>query len=115
MSQNEPLHEDKGSWNPCLAGALNGLAGIFSVWLTGKYFNTSTTFACTSGMLKHLSGPERVAQLCCYIKNAPHIDWQWMFVAGIFLWSMAAALTSGSFKLQAVPDMWAKSFDKKSV
>ena len=32
------------------------------------------------------------------------------FVVGIFLGSLLAALTSGTFKWQGVPDMWAERF-----
>lgn len=109
------MEQDKGAWNPYLAGALSGLVGIFSVWLTGKYFGASTSFVRTAGMIEQLFGPERVAQMSYFVKTVPHIDWQWMFVAGIFIGSMIAALTSGSFKLQAVPDMWATRFGNKSV
>jgi len=106
---------DKGAWNPYLAGALSGLVGIFSVWFAGQYFGASTSFVRTAGMIEQLFGAERVAQMSYYAKTTPHIDWQWMFVVGIFLGSLIAALTSGSFKLQAVPDMWAKRFGKHSV
>lgn len=109
------MEKDKGAWNPYLAGALSGLVGIFSVWAVGQYFGASTSFVRTAGMIEQLFGSERVAQMSYFIKTVPHIDWQWMFVVGIFLGSMIAALTSRSFKLQAVPDMWAKRFGKKSV
>ena len=107
--------QDSGAWSPYLAGALSGLVGIFSVWFAGKYFGASTSFARTAGMIEQLFGPERVARMSYFIKVVPRIDWQWMFVVGIFLGAMIAALNSGSFKLQAVPDMWAERFGKQSV
>lgn len=106
---------DSGAWSPYLAGALSGLVGIFSVWFAGQYFGASTSFVRTAGMIEQLFGPERVAQMDYFIKVAPKIDWQWMFMVGIFLGAMIAALTSGSFKLQAVPDMWAARFGEKST
>jgi uncharacterized protein len=109
------MKRDNGAWSPYLAGALSGLAGVFSVWFAGKYFGASTSFVRTAGMIEQLFGPERVAQMGYFIKVAPRVDWQWMFVAGIFLGSMIAALTSGSFKVQAVPDMWADRFGEKSA
>lgn len=66
-------------------------------------------------MIEQLFGPERVTQMEYFIKIAPRIDWQWMFVVGIFLGAMISALTSGSFKLQAVPDMWAARFGDSST
>lgn len=107
--------QDQGAWSPYLAGALSGLVGVFSVWLSGKYFGASTSFVRTAGMIERVFEPERVAQMSYFTKVAPKIDWQWMFVVGIFLGSLIAAVTSRSFKLQAIPDMWAARFGEKSI
>jgi hypothetical protein len=104
-----------GGWSPYLAGSLSGLVGVFSVWFAGQYFGASTSFVRTAGMIEKLFGPERVAQMDYFVKTAPRIDWQWMFVVGIFLGALIAALTSGAFKLQAVPDMWAERFGAGST
>lgn len=105
---------DKG-WSPYVAGALSGLVGVFSVWFAGQYFGASTSFVRTAGMIEQLFGPERVAHMEYFIKVVPRIDWQWMFVAGIFLGALVSSVTSGSFKFQAVPDMWADRFGEKST
>ena len=109
------MQRNDGGWSPYLAGALSGVVGIFSVLFAGKYFGASTSFVRTAGLIEQLFGPERVAQMDYFIKTAPRIDWQWMFVVGIFLGAMISALTSGSFKLQAVPDMWAERFGARST
>lgn len=109
------MKQDTGGWSPYLAGGLSGVVGVLSVWVAGQYFGASTTFVRTAGLIERLFGPERVAQMDYFIKVAPKIDWQWMFVAGIFLGSLISAMTSGSFRLQAVPDMWAERFGRKSV
>jgi hypothetical protein len=109
------MQQDKGGWSPYLAGALSGVVGVFSVWLAGQYFGASTSFVRTAGMIEQLFGPERVAQMDYFIKTAPKIDWQWMFMVGIFLGALLAALSSGSFKFQAVPDMWAARFGSSST
>jgi len=101
--------EDKG-WNPYLAGALAGLLLILSVWVTGKYFSASNAFVRTAGIMEKIVGPERAAGMDYFTKYLPKIDWEWMFVAGIFLGSFLSATTSGSFLLKAVPDMWQRRF-----
>jgi len=106
--------QDDG-WSPYLAGALSGVVGVLSVWFTGQYFGASTSFVRTAGLIEQLFGPERMAQMDYFIKVAPKIDWQWMFVAGIFWGSLIAAATSGSFRLQAVPEMWAERFGVRST
>jgi hypothetical protein len=107
--------QSSGAWSPYLAGALSGVVGVCSVWFAGKYFGASTSFVRTAGMIEQIFGAERVAEMSYFVKVVPGIDWQWMFVVGILLGSMIAALSSGSFKLQAVPDMWAERFGKQSV
>jgi len=104
------VHREKGQWSPYLAGGLSGLLIVGSVWLTGNYIGASTTFVRSAGMLEKIFSPERVAQLEYFSKTAPVIDWQWMFVAGIVVGSFLSSLFSGSFRLQAVPDMWQESF-----
>jgi uncharacterized protein len=107
--------KDNGGWNPYLAGALAGLVGVFSVWFAGQYFGASTSFVRTAGLIEQLFGSERVAGMDYFIEVVPRIDWQWMFVVGILLGALISSVTSGSFKLQAVPDMWAKRFGAGSV
>jgi uncharacterized protein len=111
--RKEMKRQDDG-WSPYLAGALSGVVGVLSVWFTGQYFGASTSFVRTAGLIEQFFGPERTAQMGYFIKVAPKIDWQWMFVVGIFWGSLIAAVTSGSFKLQAVPEMWAERFGVRS-
>lgn len=105
----EDMQEKKG-WSPYLAGALTGLLIVFSVWFTGKYVGASTTFVRSAGFIEQVFDADRVAQMPYFIKESPKIDWQFMFVIGIFLGALIASTTSKTFKLQAVPPMWAKRF-----
>ena len=106
--------EPKG-WNPYLAGALAGLLLVFSVWFTGKYIGASTTFVRAAGYVEQAFNPERVAALEYFKKELPKIDWQFMFVIGIFFGSLIASTTSKSFKIQAVPTMWETRFGPSRV
>ena len=103
------MEKDKG-WNPYLAGALSGLVSVFSVWFVGKYLGASTTFVRTAGLIEKLFDSDRVARMEYFIREVPQIDWQWMMVFGIMIGSFIAAVTSGSFVWQAVPDMWREQF-----
>jgi len=101
--------DDKG-WSPYLAGALAGIVMILSVWITGKYFGASTTFVRSAGMIEKIFSAERVEKMDYFIKEVPKIEWQWMFVFGIFIGSLISSTTSRSFKWKAVPDMWEDRF-----
>lgn len=109
-----PGEKNDDGWNPYLAGALSGLVSVISVGVAGQFLGASTTFVRTAGMVEKVIAPERVSQLDYFIKTVPKIDWQWMFVVGIFIGALIAAVTSGSFRWQALPDMWQERFGSKS-
>ena len=107
------ISNDKG-WNPYLAGGLSGLVSILSVWIAGHFLGASTTFVRSVGLLENFIAPERVEQMEYFIKTTPKIDWQWMFVVGIFIGALIAALSSKSFKWQGLPVLWQKRFGAES-
>ena len=106
--------EDKG-WSPYLAGALSGVVLILSVWIAGKFFGASTTFVRSAGLIEKLIGAERVAQMSYFVQEVPKIDWQWMFVVGVFVGSLIASTSSGTFQWKPIPDMWEKRFGPNRV
>jgi hypothetical protein len=106
--------ENKG-WSPYLAGALAGIVMILSVWIAGKYFGASTTFVRSAGMIEKVFSAERVEKMDYFIKEVPKIEWQWMFVFGIFVGSLISSTTSRSFKWKAVPDMWESRFGQNKL
>jgi len=101
---------DKNYWSPYLAGACAGLVLVLSVLITGKYFGASTSFVRSAGLIEQFFSADRVAQIEYFSKTTPKIDWQWMFVIGVLFGSLIASKTSGTYKVQAVPDMWQEKF-----
>jgi len=101
--------ESKG-WNPYLAGTLAGLLLIFSVWFTGKYVGASTTFVRSIGLIERVFDSQKVSNMEYFKKELPKVDWQFLFVIGIFFGSLIASTTSKTFRLQAVPDLWEDRF-----
>jgi len=105
----------QSNWHPYVAGSLTGLLISGSLWITGQLFGASSSFVRTAGFIGQQVNPEYVEQSCYFNEVKPKIDWQWMFVLGITLGSFISAITSGSFKLQSVPDMWAKRFGNNPI
>lgn len=101
---------DEKSWSPYVAGALTGIVLILSVWVADKYVGASTTFVRTAGMIEQQFAPDKVKTMEYFIKEKPIVDWQTLFVAGIFIGSLFAAVMFNDFKKQAVPPMWEKRF-----
>jgi len=101
---------DRGAWSPYVAGALSGLLAVASVLVAGKYLGASTSFVRGAGMLEQLFSPEAVATLSYYVKEKPILDWQYLFVLGIFVGAYVAVKLGRDFTVQAVPDMWRERF-----
>lgn len=101
---------DKNHWSPYVAGACTGLVLVLSVWISGNYLGASTSFVRSAGMIEKMANPERVAHIEYFAKTTPKIDWQWMVVLGVLFGSFIASKMSGTFKVQAVPDMWQRKF-----
>ena len=100
----------KSAWNPYLAGALSGMVSIGSIYFVGKYLGASTSFVRTTGMIEQLFFPDRVAMMPYFMKELPVIDWQWMLVIGIAVGAFIAAMESGDFHIQLIPNMWKSRF-----
>ncbi len=97
-------------WSPYLAGSLTGIVAILSVWVADKFYGVSTTFSRAAGLIEKYIYPERFAALEYFVRVVPKVDWQFMFVIGIFIGAFISAITSKSFKLTAVPDLWRSRF-----
>ncbi|MCX8043899.1 MAG: YeeE/YedE family protein [Desulfobacterota bacterium] len=102
-------------WNPYVAGMLAGCVLIGSVAVSGKFFGTSTTFVRSVGMIEKSISPDHVANLDYFKKEKPMVDWQWMFVIGIFFGASLAAKMSGTYALQLIPDMWQRRFGQSII
>ena len=101
---------EKKGWSPYVSGALTGLVIILTAWIAGQYFGTTSTFVRAVGFIEQILTPERVTEISYFKRFVPKVDWQMMFVIGILLGSFISAITSGSFKVKAVPDMWKSRF-----
>ena len=108
------------AWNPYIAGALTGVLLILSVLVAGKYFGASTTFARTAAKVEAVVGVDtsRIAYFTAKGgKYGPDSlpNWQFLFVVGIAVGGLVASLSSGSFRIQRVPPMWAARFGDRPL
>ena len=103
------------SWSPYLAGGLTGIVFIISVMAAGKYFGASTTFSRLAGIIEKFFIADHVAKNDYFHRYAPIIDWQVMFVIGIFFGALISSVISKGFQPQSVPDMWKNRFGPSRV
>jgi uncharacterized protein len=104
----------KSRWSPYLAGTLAGLLAVASVVVStkylgqAKYLGASTSFVRAAGMVESHFQPERVAKNNYYHKTGTKVDWQMMFLAGIFFGALLSSIAGGTFRFEAVPVIWSE-------
>jgi len=109
------------NWNPYLAGALVGILAVLSVVVTTllidkpKYLGASTSFVRASGLVEQSVSPEHVSENTYFQKTKIKIDWQMMFVVGIFGGAFLASQLGRSAKMETVPPIWEKRFGASPV
>lgn len=108
------MNNEEKSWSPYLAGALSGVLAVLSVLVAGKYLGASTTFVRAVGMAEE-TVKSSLVETPYYLKYTLAVDWQFMFLVGIVAGSFVASLTDRSFKLRAVPEMWASRFGTRPL
>lgn len=98
-----------------MAGGLSGALLCLSGALAGEYFGASTTYVRSAGMIERAVAPQRVSALEYFVKTKVLIEWQWMFVAGIFFGALLASNLSGDYRAVALPPMWESRFGPKKA
>ncbi len=108
-------------WSPYLAGALVGVLAVLSVVVTTmvldkpKYLGASTTFVRAAGLIEQSVDAEHVVQNEYFTSKKVKVDWQMLFVIGIFLGAFVSARLGGSSKFETVPPIWKERFGTSSA
>lgn len=108
-------------WNPYIAGALVGILAVATVLVTtvvlnkGHYLGASTTFVRVAGLLEEAVQPQQVQQNAYYQKTKLKVDWQMMFLAGIFGGALVASRLGGTATCEHVPPVWRQRFGNSVV
>lgn len=97
-------------WSPYISGAMTGILIILSAWIFGQYFGTASAFIWAVAFLETFFTPARITEVEFFQRFVPKVDWHLMFVIGILIGSLIAAVTSRTFKVKTVPDMWISRF-----
>lgn len=102
----------KPIWSPYLAGILVGILAILSVVVSTKvlgkpkYLGASTTFVRVSGLLAKQVAPAKVSENEYYQKTKIKVDWQMMFLVGIFFGALFSSAAGKTFQYEKVPPLW---------
>lgn len=97
-------------WSPYIAGIGIGILSWFTFLLSDKPIGCSTSFVTTSGMIEKLFQGDKVNRKAYYQKHIPAINWQLLFVIGIFIGAFLSAWLSGQFEFRWLPQKWLSKF-----
>jgi len=109
----------KDKYNPYLAGAIVGVLALLSVVVSTKllskpkYLGASTTFVRTAGLIEKRFANNRFDFNEYYLKTKVKVDWQMMFVVGIFAGALISSLAGKTYKGELVPPIWQQRFGNK--
>ncbi|MEA3362133.1 MAG: YeeE/YedE thiosulfate transporter family protein [Thermodesulfobacteriota bacterium] len=108
-------------WSPYIAGALVGILAVLSVLVTSvvidkpKYLGASTTFVRLAGYAEKVIVADHVAENTYFTKKKVKVDWQMLFVAGVFVGALISARMGKTYKVETVPEIWEQRFGSSSV
>ncbi|MBN1456463.1 MAG: YeeE/YedE family protein [Sedimentisphaerales bacterium] len=106
----------KDRYNPYIAGALAGVLAILSVVVSTKllskpqYLGASTTFVRAAGMIEERFTKNPLDVNEYYLKTKVKVDWQMMFVVGIFAGALISAVAGGTYSNELIPPIWQQRF-----
>lgn len=104
------------NWSPYLAGALVGVLAVLSVAVTTavldkpKYLGASTTFVRAAGLVEQSVAADHVANNTYFQAKKVKVDWQMLFVGGIFIGALFSARLGRTNKIETVPPIWEQRF-----
>ncbi len=97
-------------WSPWLVGIGIGVLVWLGFLLSNRAIGCSTAYARTGGIIESFIRGKSVKNREYFRKFVPKIDWEWMLVLGVIVGAFAAAVLSGSFALEVMPDLWRDAF-----
>ncbi len=103
-------------WSPYIAGVLVGLLAVASVLITtvvidkAKYLGASTTFVRVVGYAEQAVAPQHVADNAYFQAKKVKVDWQMLFVIGVFVGALVSARLGKTAKIETVPPIWEERF-----
>lgn len=102
-------------WSPYVIGVLIGLLNLGSLLVSKKPLGASTSYMKFGGIIYMFFNKKKVVENVYYKKTELKFDGGMMLILGIILGAFVSALLSGSFKLTAVPNMWAQEISDSAV
>lgn len=97
-------------WSPYLVGTFIGLLSMATFYFSNQPIGASTGYARISGIIGKYFSKMHTNSLSYFQETKPIIQWDVMFLIGIFLGAFAAAYLDGGIKSTLMPTLWEERF-----
>lgn len=105
------ITERKIDWNPYLAGAGIGVLSWLVFVIVDDPLGITTAFsALAGGVAIPFLGADAVAQNSYWKATPPSLNYGALFLLGVVLGALTAALAAGKFRIETVPAVWRERF-----
>ncbi len=102
---------ERGRWNPYLVGVGIGVLSWLAFGLVNQPLGISTALSAASSLCATpVMGAEAVAQNPYWAKTPFQWNGGMLFLVGTFVGSLLSVFSSGSFRWEKVPTVWAEQF-----
>lgn len=106
----------KASWNPYIVGAGIGILSWLAFYLVDKPLGMSTEVSKFSGWFASLLiGMDGVADNAYWAKKMPKFGYSTIFLIFTAVGAFLSAITSKSFRIEKVPEVWSERFGDSVV
>lgn len=103
-------------WTPYAVGiGIGVLSWVVFVVVNNPLGITTALSQVAGGVATPILGAEAVAKNTYWAKNALALDYGTLFLAGTLLGGLVSALLAGTWKIEAVPSLWAERFGNSQL
>lgn len=99
----------KKRWWPVFAGAGFAVVELLSYIISENSLGASRGYTTIGSITEYALIPAHSEEVAYWDAYAPYLDWSMAVLLGIIAGSMISSLSSGTFKVRAVPQMWKDS------
>ncbi|MBF0566349.1 MAG: YeeE/YedE family protein [Nitrospirae bacterium] len=99
----------KKEWSPIIAGLLFACLELMSFYVSSRPLGASRAYAVAGSIVEYVFFPAHAAKVPYWQAYLPYVEWTMALVFGITCGSFISSISSGTFRLRLIPEMWRSS------
>jgi hypothetical protein len=114
MDREKNFLTTKRGW-PVFVGIAFAVVELLSFIISDRPLGASRGYTVIGSIFEKVFFPEHAEKVKYWLLYEPYIDWTVALLLGIITGSFISAVSSKSFKIVAVPDMWKQSMGPSKI